>query len=151
MENLWGNCRKWINGLTCYQSKIFYKLCNYTADGSTATGYDPVYYNPGYKTYSRSASGSVTLYNLGMPNTSDGIMRYWPSSGAPTAGSNSTYYCDYAYCLLNSSSSDVGCAQFGGRYNDGAFAGLFYVDLYYNHPLSISVSSYGASLSCKPL
>ena len=151
MENLWGNCYKWINGLTCYQLKIFYKLCNYTADGSTATGYNPTSNNPGYKTYSRSANGSVTLYNLGMPSTSDGLMWYWPYSGAPTAGSNSTYYCDFAACNLASSITSVGCAQFGGSFSAGAVAGLFFVRLNYYNPLSASNSNAGASLSCKPL
>ncbi len=150
MENLWGNNKKWINGLTCYQKKIFYKLCNYTADGSTTTGYNPTSNNPGYKTYSRSGNGDATLYNLGMPNTSDGIMWYWPSSGAPTAGSNITYYCDYAYSNLNSYYSDVGCALFGGYSADRASAGLFYVYLHFNFTLSLSNSISGASLSCKP-
>ena len=42
-------------------------------------------------------------------------------------------------------------ARFGGRSNDDAGAGLFYVSLRYDYPLSYSYNSYGASLSCKPL
>ena len=54
---------------------------------------------------------------------------------------------DYANCNLNSSNTNVGCAQFGGNYSNGANAGLFYVNLNYNNPLSNSNSNYGASLS----
>jgi len=154
MENLWGNCNKWINGLTCYQSKIFYKLCNYTADGTTAISYDPTSSSPGYKSYTGyNGVGGINLCNLGVPNTSDGIMWYFPSSGYPTPGSNYTYYCDQVGCALSSSSSLVGCAYFGGYYNAISNGGLFSVYLAYNSPLSDSPSTYsnfGASLSCKP-
>ena len=150
MENLWGNCYKWINGFKIYQRTIYYKLCNAKADGSTAFGYDPTSSSAtGYKTLTTSAPTSATsVYNLAMPNTSDGLM--WSPSASP-AGSNSTYYCDQARFRGNASSADVGCALFGGFYSFAAYAGLFYVFLNFTYPLSNSNSSYGASLSCKPL
>ena len=148
IENLWGNRWKWINGLTTYKQKIFYKLCNYTTDGTTTTGYNPTATAPGYKSYTRTSD--LTTYQLKMPNASDGLMWYWGSSDS-AVGSNSTYYSDYMYYGQSSSSNNVGCAQFGGYCSDGADAGLFYVDLGYYNPLSSSYDFYGASLSCKPL
>ena len=145
IENLWGSRYKWINGLKSYQTTIYYKLCNYTTDGTTQAGYTPTTSDGGYKSYTRSSN--TTTYNLEMPNTSDGLMWYW--TGA--TGSNPTYYCDQMYFSPSTSSSNVGCARFGGRYNDGARAGFFCVNLSCNNPLSDSGSSYGASLSCKPL
>jgi hypothetical protein len=149
IENLWGNKNKWINGLTCYQKIIYYKLCNYTADGSTTTGYKPQGNNPGYKEYVGYIGGKV-LYNLGIPNASDGIMWYWPYSNLPTTGTNSTYYCDTVVLSSSPSSTNVGCALFGGYYNSGASAGLFNVELNYNHKLNNQSNTLGASLSCKP-
>lgn len=147
IENLWGSRWKWINGLTVYHNTVFYKLCDYTTDGSTATGYAPTSSTPGYKSYTVSAT--KILYNLGMPNTSDGLMWYW--AGSQATGSNSTYYCDYMYWYYSVTSSFVGCGLFGGVYDDGANAGLFCVSLYYFIRLSYSYDRQGASLSCKPL
>lgn len=150
MENLWGNYWKWINGLCSRGNLISYKLCNYTADGSTVIGYDPTAPS-GYLTYSTS-SALKTFYNLGMPNTNAGLMWYWPTSGLqPTAGSSTTYYCDRVKCQ-NMTNTFPACGCYGGAYNNGADAGLFFADIDFSRGItSTSKYSYiGASLSCKP-
>lgn len=149
IENLWGNAEKWINGLKQYKQNIYYKLCNYTTDGTTATGYDPTATTAsGYKTLTTSApTSAISVYNLVIPSTSDGLM--WSPTATPTGGTG-VYYCDRAYFIASKSSNNVACARFGGYYN-GSVPGLFCVDLAYQIPLSSSNSIYGASLSCKPL
>lgn len=154
IENLWGNRYKWINGLMMHvgTGTLYYKLCDYTTDGTTVTGYNPNNTADAITGMKSKVLGtsSKTYYKLGMPSTSDGLMWDWSSSG----GSNSTYYCDGMYFTMSTNASYTNnyCpARFGGTYGNGAAAGLFCVFLRYYDPLSYSVSHFGASLSCKPL
>ena len=52
IENLWGSRYKRINGMVTKGNKIYYKLCDYTTDGSTSAGYTPTA-GTGYKTISK--------------------------------------------------------------------------------------------------
>ena len=76
IENLWGNCYKWINGLvvpkTSSTASVKYKLCDYTTDGSTSTFYTTA--GTGYKTletFSTAGEGYPNKLTL----NADGLFR----------------------------------------------------------------------------
>lgn len=146
IENLYGNCYKWMNGLvvpkTSSNGTVKYKLCDYTTDGSTATAYTTG--GTGYKTLA-TFSSDISGYPNKLYLNSDGLFCY-PNSSYQS-GSNSTYIPDYNYFSKSSSYDFV--ARFGGGYGGGLGGGLFYVDVYGR--LSNSYDGVGASLSCKPL
>ena len=145
IENLWGNNFKWILGLQTTGNTIKYKLCDYTTDGSTVTGFNDS--ANGYKTLATISSTIGGQEIKSMYLQSDCLL---PSPNASDYVSNSsynTYFCDYGRYYSNSSTNKV--ARFGGHYYNGAAAGLFYVTVY--DALSYSYSAYAASLSCKPL
>ncbi len=147
IENLWGNRFKWINGFlitsTSSDSKIKYKLCDYTTDGSTATAYSEA--GTGYKTLANAPSSNITGYIKKMYLNADGLFPYPDSSYV--GGTASTYYCDYQY--LYKATTYTRFAHFGGVYTYGASAGLFF--MYLSNRLSYYYGTLGASLSCKPL
>lgn len=146
IENLWGNRYKWFNGLvitsTSNGSKIKYKLCDYTTDGSTATAYTST--GTGYKVLTSAPSANKSGYATKMQLSADGLIPYPDYIGS---GSETTYLCDYQY--LGKATTYDRFARFGGSYGNGANDGLFCVYVY--NQLSYAAESFGASLSCKPL
>lgn len=153
IENLWGNKYKWMNGLVIPKissatstATIKYKLCDYTTDGTTSTSYSQA--GTGYKTLTTFAEGGKAVYGniTKLVLNTDGMF----ATPANVSGSTyTTYYCDRGYFGGSAITNYSLFALFGGYYNDGAFAGLFYVSL--NVQLAYSNRSFGASLSCKPL
>ena len=148
IENLWGNRYKWVNGFvitsTSNGSQIKYKLCDYTTDGSTATAYTST--GTGYKVLASAPASNVSGFTQKMQLSADGLLPY-PDSSHIGSGSESTYYCDKQY-LYKATTYDR-FAHFGGYYNNGSNAGLFYLTT--NTQLSNAYEYCGASLSCKPL
>ena len=146
IENLWGNRFKWINGFlitsSSSDSKVKYKLCDYTTDGSTATAYSEA--GTGYKTLANAPSSNVRGYIKKLYLNADGLFPYPDSSYV--GGTASTYYCDYQY--LYKPTSYTRFAYFGGTYINEARAGLFFMLV--SDQLSDTNAYIGASLSCKP-
>jgi hypothetical protein len=109
-----------------------------TQDGSTVEGYNLT--GDGYNKSGVSVTAATSSYNNKASFSDNGMI---PSEW--NNGSNTTYYCDYAYLAVN----DTYYALVGGDWASGLYDGAFYV--YLCTTASISGGARGASISCKPL
>lgn len=134
IENYYGNYWKRINGCVYTTAGMRYKLCDYTADGSTVIGYNTN--GDGYlthQTFTGSSGGYISQTLL----TPVGIF--------PTvaSGSATTHYPDGLWW------ANGGFALVGGCYYDGALSGASALSL--SAAVGYAYAYFGGSLSCKPL
>ncbi len=128
IEDFWGNCFYWVDGLYNNSSR---QLCTYYKNfKNTDSGASPDY------TLATGVSSNISNYISDVIGTNNG--GFVPKA---TSGSNSTYYCDYGYLYASC------CALFGGRWSDGARAGAFQLRVY--DSASSSGSHITARLLCK--
>ena len=116
IEDFWGNMYQFVDGMKLNGYNIMVATNNKSFNDS-ASGYENV-------GTTKSLSGRIDK----VAHTNKG--GFFPMS---TSGSDTTYYCDYGYAY----SGYFGCC--GGYWNDGLFAGAFY--LYVGYSAS-SFSSY---------
>ena len=139
MENLWGNTWKLTNGLILAGSKMKYKMCEGTGDGSTTENYNKT--GEGYIdsniTPSGTSGGFINEMTL-IPGI--GLV---PKTMGGTGSSDSTYYCDKTW--YNTSQTDF--ARFGGISADGSGCGAFYCIV--ARVVGHSDWTYGVALSYK--
>ena len=131
IEDFWGNCFCWIDGIYCNSS---YQLCTY------------------YKNFTNTDSGTSPDYTLASGFSSNFGGNYisdifGTNNGGFISkakdGSSNTYYCDYGAWSVNN------CAIFGGNCNSDTYAGTFALDV--NYPASFSSSFIAARLLYKHL
>lgn len=128
IEHVWGNIRKWCDGLGVNSgNKIVYKVRAPYNDSLTG------YLDTGV---TRGSSGWASQMTVG---------NGWGKVASALSGSESTFYADYWY--FNSSAGTY-LANVGGIWGSGANAGLFYVVL--NCAASDTNIDLGASLSYIP-
>ena len=127
IENFWGNVFTWVDGITTDANYNIYTcfLPSKFSDSTTADGQ----VNQGASGFSSNTSGY-------MIDVQDDVDKGFLLKA--NGGSDSTYFCDYAY--LNASC--VAC--FGGYWADGAFAGAFLLRVIYS--ASDTLSSIGSRL-----
>lgn len=138
MENLWGNLWRRTAGWINANGTQKVKLTRGTHDGSTATDYNT------------DGSGYLTVPGATPSGTSGGYiktMKTMPYGRIPydASGSATTYEADGLW--FNNSQSNY--AVVGGYWNNGLPCGPFCAHLSY--AASLSYTSVGAALSCKPL
>ena len=117
IEDFWGNCHQWIDGLYCNSS---YQLCTY------------------YKNFTNTDSGTSPDYTLASGKTTDSSGYLTEIVGSNNGGftlkksngSSSTYYCDMNYLFASS------CAIFGGNIASDTNAGMFSLKIDQLAPLS---------------
>ena len=125
IEDFWGNISEWVDGIATKDYTVYTANGNYNdnCDGYTAA-----------KTIESELSGNMSkaqgTRSLGF-------------APLQAAGSESTYYCDYASIVKTSS---VTVAYFGGSWSAGANAGAFRLTV--NVFTSTSDGNIGARLSC---
>ena len=128
IEDFWGNCYYWVDGIYCDSS---YNILTYYKD---MTGTDS---GAGYQ---YSCSSGVSSANGSWMNNIIGT-NHGGFVGNEFSGSSSTYYADHAnlcsYC----------CALFGGYWDDESNTGAFY--LYVAYDASNSYPSLAARLVYK--
>lgn len=122
IEDFWGNCYYWIDGLFCDSNRnILLTNQNFNDTGSA------------YTNYGQGATSDLSGYISGVQGTTEaGFMV------KATTGSATTYYCDYdslyADCL----------PRFGGYWSDSDVAGAFRLDV--SHSASYAVANVGGRL-----
>ena len=144
MENWWGTQWRRIAGLINYPATgtMYGKMTYGTADGSTGTGYNEN--GSGYITLDTKAV-NVSGYAPEMLFNKYGMFpAAWSSAGSAT-----TYYCDYTYRYYSASVTTYRYAYVGGACSNGSFCGAF--GCYLNYEASLSSWSIGSALSCKPV
>lgn len=138
MENVWGNLWRRTAGWINANGTQKVKLTRGTHDGSTATDYNTD--GNGYKTIANATpAGSSGGYISSMKTEAFGRLP------VNASGSSSTYEADGMWY----NNSQVNYAYVGGAWNYGLLVGPFCAYLY--DAASVSYSSIGAALSCKPL
>lgn len=106
IEDFWGNCCQWIDGIY-YNSS--YQLCTYYKNfTNTDSGVSPDY------TLASGNTTNISGYLSDIVGTNNGGFTLKTSDG-----SSSTYYCDMNYLYFNR------CAIFGGYLSDYTSAGAF--------------------------
>lgn len=132
IEDFWGNCSERIDGLATDSSlNILTNTTNFQDDGK-GTGYYTV--ASGVTIPSSAVGGIAQGYMSATQGTTETGFIYKAASGSST-----TYFCDTASFKADAN------AYFGGYYNDGSAAGIFYLRL--ESPVSgNSGSSVGARL-----
>lgn len=134
MENLWGNIWKLTNGFIANYGKIFVKMCEGQADGSTTDDYNTTgsgYIDTGVTLTGASWSGIKTCKCL-------------PGCGLipkDISGTTSTYFPDGGFLNL---SLNNGFGRFGGHTDIGAVCGAFAFNV--NNVVGNSNWNYGVSL-----
>ena len=119
IEDFWGNCYQWIDGIYCNSS---YQLCTYYKNfTNTNSGASPDY------TLASGVSSNFGSYMSDIVGTNNGGF-----VGKTDKGSSSTYYCDYGSLSVNN------CAIFGDNCDSGTRAGAFCLDVNYSASLSSS-------------
>ena len=138
MEHFWGNMYRRTAGWMLVNGTQKVKLTRGTHDGSTASDYNTT--GNGYISVSDSTiTGSNGGYIKGMKIEAYGRL---PKT---LSGSSSSFEADGVYY----SNSGTMYARCGGNWSDDLFAGPFFAILY--AAPSISNTSIGAALSCKPV
>lgn len=138
MENVWGNLWRRTAGWINANGTQKVKLTRGTHDGSTATDYNTD--GNGYKTIANATpAGSSGGYISSMKTEAFGRLP------VNASGSSSTYEADGMWY----NNSQVNYAVVGGAWGDDLLCGPFCA--YLGYTPSISYSSLGAALSCKPL
>ena len=136
IENWWGNIWKITNGIIQSGGKLYYKMCEGFADGSTIQDYQQTSAT-GYIDSGITNGGTVSECYIKemalVPHL--GLV---PKSTA--GGSSTTYYCDGFW----SNSGVVGFARFGGDSNNGFLVGAFAFNV--NDAVSNSNWNHGVSL-----
>ena len=138
IEHWWGNASRRIAGLIYDTNSQKVKMTFGNSDGSTTVGYNT------------NGSGYIAIENSKLPNAyGDYISKMtfnsfglFPKS---VGGSATAYYCDGLYV----NNSAISYPLRGGSAGDAYLCGTF-MTVYY-HGTSLSNSSSGASISCKPL
>ena len=124
LEDFYGNIYEFIDGLWSDSSrKLWVADGNYNDTGSNYT-------DTGSSTFSSNISGYLR-YPVGT-----NLAGF--NGGSQTYGTDSTFFCDYAYVR------DSRLATFGGYWNDGDVAGVF--RLYVSRTASNSDAIYGGRL-----
>lgn len=136
MENYWSCCWRRTAGCINDYGTIKVKLTYGTADGSTATGYNP--------------TGNGYISNGTSPGENNWVskMNFNEYGMIPVSmenGSSSTYYTDYYY----QNNSIISYLLAGGTASSGLDSGGFCFSL--SRGASHSAWSFSAALSCKPL
>lgn len=134
MEHPWGNMWRGIRGLMNISNMWKIKLTRNTIDETTASDYN--FDGSGYITVG-SVSGTSGGYISQMHVTEKGLI---PKT---VSGSDSTYFPDGCWF-----SGGAGYALVGGCWYSASQGGAFYV--HGSTAASITLASFGASLSCKP-
>ena len=126
IENVWGNCLDWIDGITFSSLKAYASMDvkNYSDSTSSYTNIGTFPSSSGYIKY------------MGFPTNSGFEWAWYPKEIGGTEGS---YVSDYSYV----NSSNVVC-YVGGNYSQNQSYGLFYYSGY-------SVSGSGASIGSRPI
>ena len=138
MENVWGSLWRRTAGWINANGTQKVKLTRGTHDGSTVTDYNTD--GNGYKMIANATpAGSSGGYISSMKTEAFGRLPVTAS------GSSSTYEADGMWY----NNSQVDYAFVGGYWTSGLLVGPFYADL--GPAASVSASSRGAALSCKPL
>lgn len=136
IENLWGNTWTWIIGINFYDT--VHRILK--ADG---TGTVAAVLTAGNYTESVSVPPNTGTAANGYISGvfADSVLKYL-ILGSATAGSSSTYMCDYYY--LRAASATPTCLLFGGYWANGLNAGVGY--LYSADGAAYSFRSRGARL-----
>lgn len=130
IEDFWGNCFCWIDGIfNDVSRKLYTYYKNFT---NTDNGTSPDY------TLDAGISSNISGHILNIVGTNNG--GFILNSGS---GSSSTYYCDFGSLFASC------CAVFGGNWNNGAYAGVFALN--FNYSASFSSSFIAARLLYKHL
>lgn len=138
MEHFWGNLWRRTAGWINDKGTQKVKLTRGTHDGSTATDYNTT--GSGYKTISGATpTGTSGGYIKTMKTEAFGRLP------VDASGSSSTFEADGLWFA----SSNVYYACVGGLWGDGLRCGPF--SAYLGDAASVSASTVGAALSCKPL
>ena len=139
IENWWGNIWLITNGVLQSSGKLYYKMCEGTADGSTIQDYQQTSV-VGYIDSGVTNAGTVTECYIKE-------MALVPKLGlvpkSTSGGSSSTYFADGFW----SNAGVLGFARFGSCSCDGLLDGAF--TLYVYDVVSYSYWNFGASLSYK--
>ena len=139
IENWWGNIWKITNGVLQSGGKLYYKMCEGYADGSTIQDYQQTSVT-GYIDSGVTASGTVTECYIKKMTLVPGLGLI-PTN--ESGGSSSTHYCDGWW----SNASVLGFARFGGRPGDGLLVGAFAFVVHV--AVSYSLWTCGVALSYK--
>lgn len=116
LEDFWGNIWEWIDGIVTDSTRnILTATDNFNDSGS------------GYKNQGQGATSNIGNYMSKPQGKSEtGFL------AKEVNGSQSTYFCDYAYLYA----SCVAC--FGGDWSDGAYAGAFHLAVDYTASASFA-------------
>ena len=128
IENLWGNIRKWCDGLI--NTSGTYKYKSYAPYNDTASGY--------------LSGGTISADNSAYIDSMTASNGYGFLPSATVADEPNSSYHDIFY----KSTSDTYVCRTGGFWSAGSSAGLFC--LYLSDPASSSTAGFGASLSFTP-
>ena len=128
IENLWGNIRKWCDGLMNTSGTYKYKI--YAPYNDTASGY--------------LSGGTITAENSEYTNAMMAANGYGFLPSATVPDEQDSNYHDKFY----KGTSDTYVCHTGGRWSDAAYTGLFSLEL--NNAASYSSTTIGASLSFTP-
>ena len=110
IEDFWGNCYYWVDGIYSDGSSnilTYYKNMSGTNNGSN---------------YQYSYASGLDNYESGYVSDVIGT-NHGGFVVKACSGSTSTYYADYGETYFS------GCAYFGGVWDDGSFAGAFQLDV----------------------
>ena len=107
IENFWGNIYTWVDGITTDSSR---RLCVCHIPGSFSDSTSGTNIN----VIASGVSSDISNYLSKVQGSTDGGF-----VAKEVSGSDSTYFCDFAYL----STSRVAC--FGGDWSSGASAGAF--------------------------
>lgn len=110
LEDFWGNIREWVDGLFCNSNREIL----IGTDGFNDTG-------AGYNNYGKGADQNIGGYLSKVQGTSEkGFI------AKEVSGSQTTFFSDYAHLGAGY------LPYFGGSWSDGAYAGAFYLYVYYS-------------------
>ena len=126
IEDFWGNIFQWVDGITTDSSR---RLCVCHIPGSFSDSTSGTNIN----VIASGVSSDIGNYLSKVQGSTDGGF-----VAKEVSGSDSTYFCDYAYLYASR------VASFGGDWNNGASAGAF--SLRVNYSASIANSSVGSRL-----